>query len=51
MGSVEALPVPLHGRKWSVTLTIPPLGAVLLLSQPAADEAVDEEKVLEEVFV
>jgi len=33
MGTVEAMPVPLHGRKWSATLTLPPLGAVFLLSE------------------
>jgi 1,4-alpha-glucan branching enzyme len=32
MGGVEAAPIPLHGRKWSVTLTLPPLGAVFLRS-------------------
>jgi 1,4-alpha-glucan branching enzyme len=32
MGSVEAAPIPLHGRKWSVNLTLPPLGAVFLHS-------------------
>jgi 1,4-alpha-glucan branching enzyme len=32
MGVVEAMPVPLHGRKWSAALTLPPLGAVFLLS-------------------
>jgi 1,4-alpha-glucan branching enzyme len=42
MGGVDAAPVPLHGRKWSVNLTIPPLGAVFLLSdggsgQPAIE--------------
>jgi 1,4-alpha-glucan branching enzyme len=30
MGGVDAAPIPLHGRKWSVTLTLPPLGAVFL---------------------
>jgi 1,4-alpha-glucan branching enzyme len=32
MGGVEAAPIPLHGRRWSVTLTLPPLGAVFLIS-------------------
>jgi 1,4-alpha-glucan branching enzyme len=32
MGGVEASPIPLHGRKWSVNLTLPPLGAVFLAS-------------------
>ncbi|HUP62705.1 MAG TPA: 1,4-alpha-glucan branching protein GlgB [Thermoanaerobaculia bacterium] len=34
MGGVDAVPIPLHGRKWSVTLTLPPLGAVFLLGTP-----------------
>ena len=33
MGGVDAFPIPLHGRKWSVTLTLPPLGAVFMLSE------------------
>jgi 1,4-alpha-glucan branching enzyme len=36
MGGVEAAPIPLHGRKWSVNLTLPPLGAVFL--SPSADD-------------
>ena len=32
MGGVDAVPIPLHGRKWSAALTLPPLGAVFLLS-------------------
>jgi 1,4-alpha-glucan branching enzyme len=32
MGAVDAAPIPLHGRKWSVNLTLPPLGAVFLHS-------------------
>jgi 1,4-alpha-glucan branching enzyme len=31
LGGVDAAPIPLHGRKWSVNLTLPPLGAVFLL--------------------
>jgi 1,4-alpha-glucan branching enzyme len=43
MGGVDAVPIPLHGRKWSVTLTLPPLGAVFLLSQSSGGEiAIDE---------
>ncbi len=30
LGGVEAEPVPAHGRPWSVTLTLPPLAALLL---------------------
>ena len=37
MGGVDAAPIPLHGRKWSVTLTLPPLGAVFLMNEPADD--------------
>jgi 1,4-alpha-glucan branching enzyme len=33
MGGVDAAPIPLHGRRWSVNLTIPPLGAVFLMSE------------------
>jgi 1,4-alpha-glucan branching enzyme len=50
MGSVDAVPIPLHGRKWSITLTIPPLGAVFLLSQPGGN-VTEAEANLEEVFV
>jgi len=41
MGGVDAAPIPLHGRKWSVTLTLPPLGAVFL--RPSADEALSAD--------
>jgi 1,4-alpha-glucan branching enzyme len=34
MGSVEASPIPLHSRRWSVNLTLPPLAAVFLISEP-----------------
>jgi 1,4-alpha-glucan branching enzyme len=55
MGSVEAVPIPLHGRKWSVTLTIPPLGAVFLRAQEegaeVATDEIAEKNILEEVFV
>ena len=33
MGGVETAPIPLHGRQWSVNLTIPPLGAVFLMNE------------------
>jgi 1,4-alpha-glucan branching enzyme len=33
MGGVDAAPIPLHGRKWSVNLTLPPLGAVFLMNE------------------
>ena len=38
MGGLDAVPIPLHGRRWSVTLTIPPLGAVFLLSERQAEQ-------------
>ena len=28
LGGVEAVPIPLHGRAYSLTVTLPPLGAV-----------------------
>jgi len=31
MGGVDAVPIPMHARKWSVTLTLPPFGAVFLV--------------------
>jgi 1,4-alpha-glucan branching enzyme len=46
MGGVDAAPLPLHGRRWSVNLTLPPLGAVFLLAPPAeevAEDAVEPE--------
>jgi 1,4-alpha-glucan branching enzyme len=33
LGGVEAAPVPAHGRRYSLTLTLPPLGAVFLKSE------------------
>jgi 1,4-alpha-glucan branching enzyme len=30
LGGVDAVPFPLHGRPWSLTLTLPPLAAVFL---------------------
>jgi 1,4-alpha-glucan branching enzyme len=50
MGEVEAAPLPLHGRKWSVTLTLPPLGAVFLMSEEEVAEAEEKKNILEEVF-
>jgi 1,4-alpha-glucan branching enzyme len=38
MGGVDAAPIPLHGRKWSVNLTLPPLGAVFLMNDVESDE-------------
>src|SRR5438270_7874975 len=39
MGGVDAAPIPLHGRKWSVNLTLPPLGAVFLMNEPMDESA------------
>jgi len=36
LGGVEAVPIPLHGRSHSVTLTLPPLGIVYLKSEGGA---------------
>ncbi len=33
LGGVGAAPIPLHGRRWSLTLTLPPLGAVFLMPE------------------
>jgi len=48
LGGVEAASVPLHGRSWSLTLSLPPLGAAFLKApdllpgeeeeEPSADE-------------
>lgn len=47
MGEIEAMPIPRHGRKWSATLTLPPLGALFFVNDPeaaAGDEtSVDED--------
>jgi 1,4-alpha-glucan branching enzyme len=32
LGGVAAAPIPLHGRPWSLSLTLPPLGVVVLKS-------------------
>jgi 1,4-alpha-glucan branching enzyme len=40
MGGLDAVPIPLHGRRYSVPVTIPPLGAVFLLSEPEVEQAV-----------
>jgi len=39
MGGVDAAPIPLHARKWSVTLTLPPLAAVFLSGAAPASSA------------
>ncbi len=35
LGGVEAAPVPIHGRRFSLSLTLPPLGAVFLRGRRA----------------
>ncbi len=47
MGGLDAVPIPLHGRKWSVTITLPPLGAVFLISDGAVEEIEVEEEAVE----
>jgi 1,4-alpha-glucan branching enzyme len=37
LGGVEAVPIPLHGRKYSAHLTLPPLGALFLINDTAAE--------------
>ena len=38
MGAADASPIPLHGRRWSVNLTLPPLGAVFLVNEPEMED-------------
>jgi 1,4-alpha-glucan branching enzyme len=42
MGGVDAAPIPLHGRRWSATVTLPPLGAVFLLSESSTEDESEE---------
>jgi 1,4-alpha-glucan branching enzyme len=35
-GGVEAVPVPMHGRYYSLSLTLPPLGIVFFKKEAAA---------------
>ena len=43
LGGVDAAPIPLHGRRWSVTVTLPPLGAVFLMgSSESGDRNIQE---------
>ncbi len=51
MGGLDAVPIPLHGRKWSVTLTLPPLGAVFLISDGVVEAEVMEGEVEAETGV
>jgi 1,4-alpha-glucan branching enzyme len=38
MGGVDANPIPLHGRRWSLNLTLPPLSAVFLMPEGADED-------------
>jgi 1,4-alpha-glucan branching enzyme len=51
MGGVDAAPIPLHGRRWSVNLTLPPLGAVFLMreGEPDVVAGLDERIDVEEI--
>jgi 1,4-alpha-glucan branching enzyme len=40
LGGVEAVPVPWHGRAWSINLTLPPLGAIFL--RPKQPKRIEE---------
>jgi 1,4-alpha-glucan branching enzyme len=33
MGGVEASPLPMHGRPWSLSITAPPLGVVVFKAE------------------
>jgi 1,4-alpha-glucan branching enzyme len=48
MGGIDAVPIPLHGRRWSATITIPPLGAVFLMSSAPPEDDAREETTEEE---
>jgi len=39
LGGVEAVPIAMHGHQHSVTLTLPPLGAVFFKPTPAPPDA------------
>ncbi|HYO77270.1 MAG TPA: alpha amylase C-terminal domain-containing protein, partial [Thermoanaerobaculia bacterium] len=50
MGGVDAAPIPLHGRRWSATVTLPPLGAVFLMSESqGADVASQDDSREQEI--
>jgi 1,4-alpha-glucan branching enzyme len=38
LGGVEAVPIPYHGQPWSLTLTLPPLGALIMKRDPSKSE-------------
>jgi 1,4-alpha-glucan branching enzyme len=43
MGGIDAMPIPLHGRKWSAVLTLPPLSALFFMADTEDEEAEGEE--------
>jgi 1,4-alpha-glucan branching enzyme len=45
MGGVDAMPIPLHGRRYSAALTLPPLGAVFLVSGAEIEDAAVQGEV------
>jgi 1,4-alpha-glucan branching enzyme len=51
MGGVDSVPIPMHGRRWSATITIPPLGAVFLMSKAEEEEAEDVDPIEAEEVV
>jgi len=49
MGGVDAVPIPLHGRPYSLTLTLPPLCMLLFKREaPAVEERVGDTEEIEE---
>jgi hypothetical protein len=49
MGGVDAVPIPLHGRAYSLTLTLPPLSMLLLKREaPAEIGEIEEIQEIEE---
>jgi 1,4-alpha-glucan branching enzyme len=44
MGGVDAVPIPLHSRLYSLTLTLPPLSMLLLQREPPPEEPEEEEE-------
>src|SRR4029079_19025675 len=49
MGGVEAVPIPMHGKTHSLTLTLPPLGVLFLKRERPEDEVEILEEREEEI--
>jgi 1,4-alpha-glucan branching enzyme len=47
MGGVDAVPIPLHSRLYSLTLTLPPLSMLLLQREPPPEEPEEKAEKLE----